>query len=311
MTFKARLVAKGYSRRKGVDYDEIFSPVVRHTSIRVMMGLVGCWDLHLEQMDVKTAFLHGNLEEEIYMVQPEGFVKTGEEELVCRLKKSLYGLKQAQRQWYKRFDTYMLQIEYQRCEYDCCVYVKNLGKNSPIFLLLYVDDMLIARCNMDDIVELKRLLGEEFEMKDLGAAKKILGMEIRRDRSSKRLWLSQRSYIEKILDRFDMMNAKPVSTPLANHFKLSARQCPETDVEIRDMARVPYASAVGCLMYGMVCIRPDLAQAVSQVSKYMSNPGRAHWNAVKWILRYLKGTVDCGLMFGGHECKTEVVGFVD
>lgn len=220
MTFKARLAAQGYSQRKGVDYDEIFSPVVRHTSIRVMLGLVACWDLYLEQMNVKTTFLHGNLKKEIYMVQPEGFVKTGEEDSVCRLKKSLYDLKQAPRQWYKRFDTYMLQIEYQRCDYECCVYVKNLGNSSPIFLLLYVNDILIARSNMDDIVELKRLLGEDYEMKDLGATKKILGMEIRMDRSSKRLWLSQRSYIEKILDKFDMINAKPVSTPLANHFKL-------------------------------------------------------------------------------------------
>ncbi|CAL9224779.1 unnamed protein product, partial [Arabidopsis halleri] len=137
VTFKARLVAKGYSQRKGVDYEEIFSPVMRHTSIRVMLGLVACWDLHLEQMDVKTSFLHGNLEEEIYMVQPEGFVKTGEEELVCRLKKSLYGLKQAPRQWYKRFDTYMLQIEYQRCEYDCCVYFG--GHDCKTEVMAFVD----------------------------------------------------------------------------------------------------------------------------------------------------------------------------
>jgi len=227
-------------------------------------------------MDVKTVFLHGDLEEQIYMQQPEGFSQPGHEHLVCRLKKSLYGLKQSPRQWYKRFDSYMIQIGYKSCEYDCCVYVKSLDDGSFIFLLLYVDDMLIVAKNLDDVVGLKALLSQEFDMKDLGAAKKILGMEIHRDRSSKKLWLSQQGYVEKVLDRFGMSNTKPVSTPLANHFKLSSNQCPNTDKEVADMAEVPYASVVGCLMYAMVCTRPDLAHAVSQVSKYMSKPGRQH-----------------------------------
>jgi len=189
--FKARLVAKRFSQKKGINYDEIFSPVVRHTFIRAVLALVTTWDLHLEQMDVKIAFLHGDLEEQIYMQQPEGFSQPGHEHLVCRLKKSLYGLKQSPRQWYKRFDSYMIQIGYKSCEYDCCVYVKSLDDGSFIFLLLYVDDMLIVAKNLDDVVGLKALLSQEFDMKDLGAAKKILGMEIHRDRSSKKLWLSQ------------------------------------------------------------------------------------------------------------------------
>ncbi|CAA7057311.1 unnamed protein product [Microthlaspi erraticum] len=142
LKFKARLVAKGYSQRKGVDYDEIFSHVIRHTSIRIVLSLVASWDIHFEQMDVKTAKLHGDLEEEIYMEQLEGFVKPGEEKLVCRLRKSLYGLKKAPRQWYKRFDSYMQKIDYQRCEYDCCVYILSRDGRPPILLLLYVDDML-------------------------------------------------------------------------------------------------------------------------------------------------------------------------
>ncbi|KFK26181.1 hypothetical protein AALP_AA8G213400 [Arabis alpina] len=154
------------------------------------------------------------------------------------------------------------------------------------------------------------LLGREFEMKDLGAAKKILGKEIRRDMSYKRLWLSQKSYIQKVLEKFDMADSKPVSTPLVSHFRVSADQFPKSDDEIRDMAQVPYASAVRCLMYAMVCTRPDLAQAVSEVSKYMSNPGRDHWNDVKWILRYLKGTAEYGLRFGDLKCVA-VLGYVD
>ncbi|CAA7057312.1 unnamed protein product [Microthlaspi erraticum] len=145
-------------------------------------------------------------------------------------------------------------------------------------------------------------------MKDLGAAKKILGMEIRRKRSSRKLWLSRKGYIKKVLERFDMANAKPVSILLANHFNLY--QSPKCEVKIRGMEQVPYASAVGCLMYAMVCTRPDLAQAVIQISKYMANLGREHWNAVKLVLRYLKGTTEYGLMFRGQKCGS-VVAYVD
>ncbi|KAE8675002.1 hypothetical protein F3Y22_tig00111708pilonHSYRG00525 [Hibiscus syriacus] len=177
------------------------------------------------------------------------------------------------RQWYKWFDSYMIKIGYKRCEYDCCVYVKSLDDGSFIFLLLYVDDILITTKNMDDVICLKALLSQEFGMKDLGAAKKILGMKICRDRDSRKLWLSQRGYVEKMLERFTMSSAKPMCTPLANHFKLSSEQCPKTDKEAEYMTKVSYYNAVGCLMYAMVCTRPDLAHVISQVCKYMSKPG--------------------------------------
>ncbi|CAA0811530.1 Uncharacterized mitochondrial protein AtMg00810 [Striga hermonthica] len=170
----------------------------------------------------------------------------------------------------------MLKNGYKHCEFDCCVYTKSLGDGSIIFLLLYVDDMLIAANNMSDIIDLKDLLSQEFEMKDLGVAKKILGMEIRGDRGSKKLWLSQKSYVEKVLQRFGMNEAKPLGTPLANHFKLSVYMCPKSNKETQDMVEIPYASVVGCLMYAMVCTRPDLAHAVGQVCKYMSRPGKQH-----------------------------------
>uniref|UniRef100_A0A2N9J203 Integrase catalytic domain-containing protein n=1 Tax=Fagus sylvatica TaxID=28930 RepID=A0A2N9J203_FAGSY len=262
--FKARLVAKGYSQRHGIDYNEVFSPVVKHTSIRAVLALVADQDLELEQLDVKTAFLHGNLEEEIFMEQPEGFKQPGTENLVCRLKKSLYGLKQSPR--------------------------------------------TVSMCEVN---RLKSLLHKEFEMKDLGAAKKILGMEIHRDRGARKLWLSQKNYIRKVLEKFSMLDAKPVSTPLANHFRLSGSQCPKNEEEIENMSKVPYASAVGCLMYAMVCTKPDLAHAVSTVSKYMANPGREHWNAVKWIFRYLKGTAKHEILFSRQPGTNSVVGYVD
>ncbi|CAA0835646.1 Uncharacterized mitochondrial protein AtMg00810 [Striga hermonthica] len=213
--------------------------------------------------------------------------------------------------WKAAIEQEMNSIGYKRCDFDCCVYTKSLGDGSMIFLLLYVDDMLIAAKNMRDIIDLKSLLSQEFEMKDLGAAKKILGMEIHRDRGSKKLWLSQKGYVEKVLQRFGMNEAKPVSTPLANDFNLSVDQCPKSDNETHDMVEIPYASAVRCLMYAMVCTRPDLAHAVGQVCKYMSRPGKQHWEAVKWIFRYLKGTAGHGIVFGDQRLDPLVVGYVD
>ena len=163
--YKARLVVKGFGQKRGIDFDEIFSPVVKMSSIRVILGLVASLDLELEQMDVKTAFLHGDLDEEIYMVQPEGFEKTRKEHLVCKLKKSLYGLKQAPRQWYKKFDSFMMSHEYTKTDADHCVYVKTFRGNTFIILLLYVDDMLIVGQDEDMIGDLKKELSKSFDIK--------------------------------------------------------------------------------------------------------------------------------------------------
>lgn len=232
----------------------------------------------------------------------------GKENQVCKLKKSLYGLKQAPRQWYKKFDTFMTNTGFSRCHGDHCCYFKKLG-TSYLILLLYVDDMLVAGSSMDEIVNLKAQLSKEFAMKDLGSAKKILGMRISRDRARGKLKLSQEEYVKKVLKRFNMENAKPVSTPLASHFKLSSERNAVTDEEQSYMASVPYASAVGSLMYAMVNTRPDIAHAVGVVSRFMANPDKEHWEAVKWILRYLKGTTDLALCYGGSDICLQ--GFVD
>ncbi|KAM2380536.1 hypothetical protein EV1_040838 [Malus domestica] len=307
--YKARLVVKGFGQKKGVDFDEIFSPVVKMTSIRVILGMAASMDLELEQLDVKTAFLHGNLEEEIYMEQPKGFEVKGKETLVCKLKKSLYGLKQAPRQWNKKFNSFMVSNGYKRTHADSCVYIKQFSGGKFIILLLYVDDMLIVGQDAFMIKKLKEELSKSFDMKDLGPAKQILGMEIIRDRKSKKLWLSQEKYVERVLERFNMKAAKSVSSPLANHIKLSKESCPKTYEEKEKMAVVPYSSAVGSIMYAMVCTRPDIAHAVGVVSRFLSNPGKDHWEAVKWILRYLKGTSKMCLCFGGSKPILE--GFTD
>ncbi|KAH9736371.1 hypothetical protein KPL71_018077 [Citrus sinensis] len=307
--YKARLVARGFTQREGIDFNEIFSPVVKHSSIRILLAMVALLDLELEQMDVKTAFLHGNLEEQILMAQPEGFECKDKEDYVCLLHKSLYGLKQSPRQWYRRFDDFMVSKGYHRSRYDSCVYFGGSDQGGVAYLLLYVDDMLIASKYKSEIERLKNLLKAEFEMKDLGNAKRILGMDIIRDRSAGTLFLSQEKYIKKVLERFEMQDCKPVQTPLGPQFKLSAAPTSEDESQMNEF---PYAQAVGSLMYAMVCTRSDIAYAVSVVSRYLSCPGKVHWNAVKWIMRYLKGSSTCGLLYGKTKSdKIEVMGFVD
>ena len=192
----------------------------------------------------------------------------------------------------------MIGQNYTRSSFDHCVYFHKLQDESFIYLILYVDDMLIASRNKGEICKLKAQLSKEFEMKDLGEVKKILGMEIARDRQRGTLCLTQKQFMKKVLQRFGMSKkTKPVSTPLAPHFKLSASQCPKTEEEQEYMSKVPYSNAVGSLMYAMVCTRPNISHAVGIVSRYMHNPRKEHWQVVKWILRYIQKTLDVGLIF--------------
>ena len=266
-----------------------------------MLGIATSMNLEVEQLDVKTAFLHGDLEEENYMEKLEGFIDKGNDQLVCKLKKSLYGLKQAPRQWYRKFDSFMTDHGYSRTTSDHCVFVKKYPNGNFIILLLYVDDILIVGQDMSKISKLKSELSKSFAMKDLGLAKQILGLRIVRGRSLGLIWLSQGKYIKKVLESFNMDKAKPINCPLAGHFKLSSSQCPTSDEEKNEMQKTPYASVVGSLMYAMVCTRPDIAHAVVVVSRFLSDSGKEHWATVKWILRYLQGTSKMSLCFGKGE----------
>jgi hypothetical protein len=307
--FKARLVAKGFSQREGIDYNETFSPVSSKDSFRIIMALTAHYDLELHQMDVKTAFLNGDLEENVYMAQPEGFVMKDNEHLGCRLKKSIYGLKQASRQWYLKFDKVIRNFGFKENEVDNCIYIKFKGGKFTI-LVLYVDDILLASSDKDMLFETKRFLSSNFDMKDLGEASYVLGIEIHRDRSKGVLGLSQKTYIDRVLKKYNMHKCSATPAPIVKGDKFGTYQCPRNQYEIDQMKTVPYASAVGSIMYAQVCTRPDLAFVTGMLGRYQSNPGPDHWKAVKKVLRYLQGTKNYMLKFRESD-NLEVVGYSD
>ncbi|MCO5550796.1 hypothetical protein L7F22_004287 [Adiantum nelumboides] len=224
-------------------------------------------------MDVKTAFLHGDLDEEVYMQQPQGFVEKGKEALVCRLLKSLYGLKQSPRAWYHKFHKFMLSQGYKRSEFDHCLYTKQAKDGTWLLLILCVDDMLLAAKHFEDILAFKSKMAKSFDMNDMGEASHLLGMHIQRDRSAELIWLSQSEYIDKVLQRFNMDRRKALSVPLLSYVKLSKQNCPESEEEKAEMERIPYASVVGSLMYAMISTCLDIVFVVGVVSQCWAERG--------------------------------------
>lgn len=236
--YKARLVAKGFTQREGIDYHETFSPVSKKDSLRIIMALVAHFDLELHQMDVKTAFLNGDLAEDVYMCQPEGFVNPNNNKLVCKLNKSIYGLKQASRQWNIKFHNVVSSFGFVENIVDQCIYLKVSGSKYT-FLVLYVDDILLASNNLGMLHETKQFLAQNFDMKDMGEASYVIGIEIHRDRAGKSLSLSQKAYINKVLERFGMQNCSSISAPLVKGDTFSLDQCPKNAIEEEEMRNVP------------------------------------------------------------------------
>ncbi|KAJ9545765.1 hypothetical protein OSB04_025472 [Centaurea solstitialis] len=309
-TFKARLVAKGFTQTHGIDYDETFSPVAMLKSIRILMAISAYFNYEIWQMDVKTAFLNGKLTEDVYMEQPEGFEDPKNPNKVCKLLKSIYGLKQASRSWNLHFDERIKEFGFAKSEFEPCVYTKFSG-SIVTFLVLYVDDILLIGNDVPTLQSVKSWLSKCFQMKDLGEAAYILGIKIYRNRSKRLIRLSQSTYIDKILKKFRMDESKKGFIPMQHGIVLSKTQCPVSSQDQDKMKSVPYASAIGSIMYAMLCTRPDVAYSVSVTSRYQQNPGEPHWVAVKNILKYLRRTKDMFLVFGGSEDEISVNGYSD
>jgi hypothetical protein len=296
---KARFVARGFSQVEGVDYDETFAPVARYTSIRSIIAIAAEMGWRIHQMDVKTAFLNGFIEEEVYIEQPQGFEVCERESHVCLLRKALYGLKQAPRAWYSRIDSYLLQMGFEKSDVDPNLYYIIRGEDTLI-LILYVDDLFITGAE-HLIAECKRGLASEFEMSDIGLMHYFLGMEVWQEEGH--IFLGQGKYVADILSRFQMEDCRPMSTPMVTNWKkLSA-----SDSQLVDATG--YRQLIGSLMY-LVNTRPDICFAVNTLSQYMVEPRSVHWIGAKHVLRYIAGSVDYGLDYVRGD-GVSLVGYTD
>jgi transposase InsO family protein len=305
--FKARLVARGFSQAYGVDYFDTFAPVAKLTTYRTIFALAALekWEIH--GMDVITAYLLGKLDEEIYMMQPEGFIRMGmKRNMVCRLLRSLYGLKQAARVWNLKIHAFLIKIGFVRSSADPCLYI---DVKRCLYITIWVDDLLIVGKHGSDIANVKAQLSREFEMKDLGELEHFLGMRISRVNGG--ITIDQNGYIRQILERFGMEASKAVSTPFAtgsrlvnaNHDGKGAATPSTTDIK-------EYQAMVGSLMYAMLCTRPDLAYTIQQLSQFNSNPTNAHFQAAKRGFRYLQGSQTTGPTYNG-DITGPIQGYCD
>ena len=307
--FKARGVAQGCSQQQGIDFEKVFAPTARQTTIRAVVSVAAMKDWELENMDVNVAFLNAEVEEEIYMRQLEGYEVYGPngEELVCKLKKSIYGLKQASRNWNQTIDKWMKEYGFKASEADPCLYVKREDQEM-IVVIIWVDDLIIAGSCKQIIRDFKASISERFSMKDLGPLKWILGVEVKRDRPRRRIELTQTAYINQMLERFGMRDCKPVGAPAEGVL----RKISEEDGGRPDRL---FMSIVGSLLYAAMITRPDITYAVQALGRHMQCSGNEHMVAAKRILRYLQGTKDLGIVYeaSGDSIgqQPSLVGFSD
>ncbi|KAJ7971537.1 Retrovirus-related Pol polyprotein from transposon TNT 1-94 [Quillaja saponaria] len=286
---------------KGIDYEEVFAPVARLETIRLLISFAAHKHWKIYQLDVKSAFLHGFLEEEVYVDQPEGYVIEGQEGKVLKLKKALYGLKQAPRAWNNRIDKYFQENGFVRCPHEYALYVKAHENGDVLFVFLYVDDLIFIGNNPIMFEDFKKAMTCEFEMTDMGLMSYYLGFEVKQNDGG--IFISQESYAKDVLKKFQMLDSNSVNTPMECGVKLSKHDVGEK------VDPTLFRSLVGSLRY-LTCTRPDILYAVRVVSRYMESPTFTHMKTAKRILRYLRGTLDYGLFYSSSHI-IDLVGYCD
>ncbi|KAG7559183.1 Integrase catalytic core [Arabidopsis thaliana x Arabidopsis arenosa] len=299
--YKARLVAKGYVQQYGVDFEEVFAPVARIETIRLLIDLAAShgWEIH--HLDVKTAFLHGELKETVYVNQPEGFEIKGEENKVYKLNKALYGLRQAPRAWNNKLNQILCELHFKKCSKEPSVYRKEVGKHLLV-IAVYVDDLFVTGTNLKIIKEFKEEMSSKFEMSDLGKLTYYLGIEVIQHNEG--IALNQHRYALKILEEAGMRDCNPVHTPMETGLKASKSE------HEKEVDATSYRKNVGCLRY-LLHTRPDLSYCVGILSRYMQSPRESHAVAMKRCLRYLKGTTSLGLAFKRSNNVPKLIGYSD
>ena len=307
--YKARLVAKGYTQIEGLDYSETYAPVLKYQSLRIMLAIANEEKMHVHHVDITTAFLYGDLKEEIYLEQPEGYKVKGREFDVCRLHKSLYGLKQSPRCWNTTIHSFLLSNDFKVLSADTAVYV-NTKFSSKIMVSLFVDDILVYSPDLKLIKFIKDRISASFKVTDYGEVSTILGIKVIRDILNGTLSLSQELYASRILERFNMAQCEGKSNPLSPGLKLSVDLVPATTEEKKTMSKTPYREAVGSLMYLMLSTRPDIAAAVQFVSRFGADPSPQHWEVVKTIMKYVQKTKDATLTFK-KQGVLQITGYCD
>jgi hypothetical protein len=313
---RARLVAKGFPQIPGIDFEDTFSPVAQFETVRLLLATAALDNWEIEALDVKTAFLYGALDEELYMDQPPGYIKSGQEGKVYRLKKALYGLKQASLAWNKAANESLEQLGFKRLISDAGIYTIQ-NDMTIIIVILYVDDVLFMGNNYKLLMDKKKLFMKKWECRDLGQISEYLGMKIQRDRKNKTLTIDQIDYAKKVVQRFGQENCHNVATPLPGGYKpksnspLKRDGSPNPNYKKATPQDVhQYQSIIGSLLYLTLGTRPDIAYAVILMSQYMVNPSKEHINKALHIVKYVKSTINAKIVYNKGE-REGLVGYAD
>ncbi|KAK6160783.1 hypothetical protein DH2020_004164 [Rehmannia glutinosa] len=297
---KARLVAKGYCQEEGIDFDETFALVARLEAIRMFLAYAAHKNFIVYQMDVKSAFLNGLLEEEIYVKQPPGFENFSRPNDVYKLKKALYGLKQAPRAWYDRLSSFLLQNGFTRGKVDTTLFVFEKGQDC-LLVKIYVDEIIFCATNESLSKKFSKLMQGEFEMSMMGELNFFLGLQIKQCQEG--IYISQSKYTKELLKKFGIDEGRTVSTPMATNVKI------DKDEKDKSMDESKYRGMIGSLLY-LTATRPDITFAVGVCARFQSAPKESHMTATKRILRYLKGCQEVGLWYP-KEGGFKLIGYSD